>query len=361
VDIELIRSIPRLEALRDAWNALADRLEGPLLRHEWFASCARVFSSEDDLRVVTVWRGSELAGAAPLTLVRGPGGPRLEFLGMSALHEPSGFLFADDQALRTLLTAVVELRQPMLLQRMDADSRVPSLLRRVVPRPGVIVTRPTAPSLAIAVNAGWDAYHGGLSSRITGNLRRLKARAARVGDVQTQVLTPTESEVGGLLNQVMAVEGSGWKGRQGSALSRKPPLRAFFDAYSRRAAHEGILRIALLRFGERVAAVELSVEAYRRWWQLKIGYDEELARFYPGLQLVEATIRYAFEQGLDSYEFLGSAASWEEHWRPEARHYCMTLAYPASLAGVRALSSDAISLAARRLARLRRPSSIERR
>ena len=57
--------------------------------------------------------------------------------------------------------------------------------------------------------------------------------------------------------------------------------------------------------------MELAIEACGRHWQLKIGYVDELAAYYPGLQLTEGSIRAAFAAGLDAYEFLGSAASWE--------------------------------------------------
>lgn len=344
---DVIQSIFELESLRDEWNVLADQAGKALLRHEWFACCAQALSAEDDLSVVVVRRDGQLAAVAPLVSGAVSGGRRLELLGMSLLHEPSGFLFADDDALEALMGAVVGLGAPLMLQRLDDCSPVPALLRRAVPWPGIVVTRPTVPSLSVPVTMTWSDYHSGLSSRITGNLRRIKGRSASMGKTTISILSPGEADVDSILEEVMSVEGSGWKGTMGSAMAHKAPLRTFFNAYSRRAASEGILRVALLRFGARIAAVELAVEAYGRWWQLKIGYLDELSRYYPGLQLTEATIRYAFDRSLDSYEFLGSAASWEENWRPVRRHYCATIAYPRSFAGARALSADTWHLAGR--------------
>lgn len=346
----VVRTASDLEPLKTEWNALADRAETPLLGHEWFSSCAHTLSSEGQLRVVTIRRHDQLVGVAPLVLKAGHGAPRLELLGMAALHEPSGFLFADAVALEELVGVVAELGLPLVLQRLDSDSPLPQVLRRVLPWPGVVLTKPTAPSLSVPVLTTWAEYHVGLSSRITGNLRRLKARADQLGGTTVEVLSPKESDVDSMLELVMAVEGSGWKGAAGSAIQRKAGLRAFFFTYSRLAARLGVLRIALLRFGNQLAAVELAVEAYRRWWQLKIGYLDELSRFYPGLQLTEATIRYAFDHSLRSYEFLGSAAGWEERWRPKPHPCCMAIAYPRSLNGVRALSADAWHAGRKRIA-----------
>jgi CelD/BcsL family acetyltransferase involved in cellulose biosynthesis len=70
VQVETVRTLDALEPLRDEWNVLADRAESPLLRHEWFASCARAFSADGDLRVVTIRRSQQLVGIAPLAFRR---------------------------------------------------------------------------------------------------------------------------------------------------------------------------------------------------------------------------------------------------------------------------------------------------
>lgn len=358
VQVETVRTLDALEPLREEWNLLADRAESPLLSHEWFASCARAFSADGDLRVVTIRRSHQLVGIAPLTLRRFYGAPRLELLGMAALNEPSGFLAADEESLAWLVDAVVQFRMPLLLQRMTEDSPVPALLGQKLPWSSVLMKRPSAGYLFVPVTASWAEYYKTLSSRITGNLRRVKTRSKALGGTSIVVLTPAESDVKALLDEIVRVEGSGWKGRRGSALARNPPLRTFFEHYSLRAAREGILRVALLRFGDAVAAAELAVVAYRRWWQLKIGYAEEFAKHYPGLQLTEGTLRYAFDHALDSFEFLGSSASWENNWRPETRRQRMAAVYPSSVSGLHAFSVDACLMVGRRVAEFTsRPST----
>ena len=200
------------------------------------------------------------------------------------------------------------------------------------------------------VTASWTDYYKTLSSRITGNLRRVKTRSKALGDTSIAILTPAESDVKALLDEIVRVEGSGWKGRRGSALAQNLPLCTFFEHYSLRAARDGILRVALLRFGDSVAAAELAIVAYRRWWQLKIGYAEEFAKHYPGLQLTEGTLQYAFDHALDSYEFLGSSASWEANWRPETHRQRMAAVYPSSVSGLHAFSVDACLMVGRRAA-----------
>jgi len=104
-----------------------------------------------------------------------------------------------------------------------------------------------------------------------------------------------------------------------------------------------------LRFGTQLAAAELSVAAYGRMWQLKIGYHEAVGAYYPGLHLTAASIEEAFERGLEAYEFLGSAAPWEERWNPEVRRFHTLIAYPMTAAGLAGAGRDLVGSLLRRM------------
>jgi CelD/BcsL family acetyltransferase involved in cellulose biosynthesis len=348
----VVRSPAEFAPVAADWDRLAGRFGRALLRHDWFLTCAETLHRAADLRVVLVHRDGRLVAAAPLVLARDGWVSRLQILGMSALYEPSGLLYEDEDALSGLASRVAALGYPIVLQRLDAGAPVSAAFRRALGRRGVTLVRPTSPSAAVVVRAPWPEFEATLSSQIRSALRRHRTRAGKsVGDVSTEVLAPAVADVDALLDVVVAVEGSGWKGRNGSALRCRPDLQAFFRAYARRAAAAGRLRVALLRFGGRVAAVELAVEDFNRWWQLKIGFDEALRPFYPGLQLTLETVRRAFHCQLDSFEFLGSVAPWEERWHPEARGYEACIAYPASLRGGAALADDVARVALRRFRR----------
>jgi CelD/BcsL family acetyltransferase involved in cellulose biosynthesis len=356
VSIDVIRAIPQFEALAPEWDRLADGLGRPLLRHDWFAACLGPLHDPRDLSVVTVRDGGRLVGIAPLVHAGTGGSARLELIGVSTLHEPSGLLYESAEARQRLLAATLGLGTPLALDRLETASETATAMRRAVGRRGLVLVRPTRPSLAVQARGPWADYERGLSSRITGNLPRLRKRAAKLGPVTVDVYSPSEAEVGELYATVVAVEGSGWKGERGSALRCRENLGAFFEAYVRRAARRGELRIAFLRFGDRVAAVELALEVYGRWWQLKIGYESALASYYPGLLLTYAMVRRTFEHGLDAYEFLGSAADWEERWQPDRRQFEMCVVYPATISGGRRLLAGALAVGRQRWQRVaRRP------
>jgi CelD/BcsL family acetyltransferase involved in cellulose biosynthesis len=347
--MSVTRDISWLRARRDAWDALADAARNPLLEADWILSGVGTLHHERDFRLIAIERDGRLCAAAPL-VASGNGRLRpLELAGMATLYEPGDLLYEDDAALGELAAALLRQGRPLLLARLPAASPAVAAIERAVRRPGLALARQTASALVVPIAGSWDAYEQTLSSRLTSNVKRLARRAARAHPVRSDVVTPVPAQVPELFDRFMQVEASGWKGRASSSLIARPQLRAFFATYLEHAASTGRLRVAMLWFGDRLAAAEIALVAYNRWWQLKIGYDDACADLYPGLQLTHASVRHAFDAGLEAYEFLGSAAEWERRWNPEERRFVTLAVYPPTVAGAAGLGADLTRHAGRRI------------
>jgi CelD/BcsL family acetyltransferase involved in cellulose biosynthesis len=112
---------------------------------------------------------------------------------------------------------------------------------------------------------------------------------------------------------------------------------------------DGTLRICLLRIGDRVAAMQLAVEQGGSFWLMRSTIDARYADCLPGLLLSQATIRYAAEAGLSSYEFLHAEDDAARVWRTDERA-CMSLRiYPLGIRGLAALAADCAAAAWERL------------
>jgi CelD/BcsL family acetyltransferase involved in cellulose biosynthesis len=342
-EVVVVRTVREFAALREEWDALAALHAQPLIGHDWFLSCVRTLHAEGDLRIVLVRRGGVLIAAAPLALRREHGVARLELLGMHVLHEPSGFLHRDGDALDALVRAVLALGRPLVLQRIDAASAVEPALRRALGGRGWLIARRTGPTVRVALAGDWATFVRGLSGKMRKWQKRARTLAEEIGPVTVEKLAPGTAEVEAHLRVFTALEASGWKGRQRSALLSKQALGAFFHDYMHRAAAAGTLRVWYLRIGSTVAAVQLTLEACRAVWILKIAYDESLARLSPGVQLTFETFRDACAQGYVAYEFIGSADDWKLRWRGELCQRSVLLVYPRSPRGALALGADVLS------------------
>lgn len=339
--VDVLERIEELRCIAADWDALAYRSGTPLLSADWFLACAETLCAESDLRVVVVRRAGALCAVAPLVVVRGEGGERLEVLGVSALYEPSGFLYDTDESLHHLVSKIVSLRMPAVLDRIPAESPLAGMFRELIGYRGVIFSRSTAPAAYVATIGSWEEYFQSISGQRRYDYRRKRKRTERFGRVGVRIERPRGGDgLPLMLEEVFRVEGAGWKGRSGSGLLANERVRKFIARYSEMACDRGTLAVCFLEIEEQPIATILGIVWEKRFWVLKIGYDERWARCSPGIQLTMETIRYAFEQGFKGYEFLGSEEPWQAIW-PRSRHDLTSVVlYPMSVTGFLSLCVD---------------------
>jgi CelD/BcsL family acetyltransferase involved in cellulose biosynthesis len=354
----VVRSLQAFVALAAEWDALAAAHRQPLVEHDWYLSCAETLHAEAELRIVLVREGGALIAAAPLAAHREGGIERLEILGMRVLHEPSGLLYRDEAALRTLIRAVTALRRPLMLQRVDRGGPIERVARETVGWRGCVLAHDTGPTVRLPLAESWPEVLARVSGRMRKWLRRAGMLAAAEGPVRVEHVSPGLDDVAAHLERFAALEAAGWKGRNRSALGTRSSLGTFFAAYVRRAAARGTLRFCFLHVGTTLAAAQIAIDAHGSRWVLKIAYDETLARLSPGLQLTAVALEDAVQRGLAACEFIGSADEWKQRWHGELRDLRLVLVYPGSARGVAAFGVDAVvragRAATRRLAARRR-------
>jgi CelD/BcsL family acetyltransferase involved in cellulose biosynthesis len=147
-----------------------------------------------------------------------------------------------------------------------------------------------------------------LASCIAGDVRRevrrREKRLAEAGRLEHVVLRE-RSELPGWIEQFLALEASGWKGRRGSALACSEPNRRFAERLFTGAFERGRLLMAGLDLDGRPIARYCGLTAGEGAIAFKTGFDESLRRFAPGtLALVDLTALAHERPGLqwmDSY------------------------------------------------------------
>ncbi len=88
----------------------------------------------------------------------------------------------------------------------------------------------------------------------------------------------------------LELERSGWKGRTGTAMACDPDHARLFVDLCRGWERAGRLQLLALQSDERVVSMKCNVHAGAGTFCFKIAFDEELARFSPGVQLEIANI-----------------------------------------------------------------------
>jgi CelD/BcsL family acetyltransferase involved in cellulose biosynthesis len=356
VTVETVDDAHALAPLAGAWNALAEPFQHPCLTFEWFEACARASAPEARPCIVVVrGGGGEVRAIAPLVRVRRNGSRALEILGnpLCNLCEPGGLLYRDQASLRTLVEAMLEFRLPLRLDRLPAGSPESGLLGNIG---GVLMSvRPRRTrSLYLPVDGTWSAFEARLGSKRRSDLRRARKLAEQFGAVWFDAVRLTSDNVHDHLQELFALEASGWKGREGTAILTNPFQRKFWTRFADHAAGDGNLVLFVMRINGETAALRLAVEHASRLWEFKIAYDERFRRCFPGVLLTRETLRYVFERELAGHEFLGGEEGWERSWSVDAHEYLSFRIYPRSIAGAWGLAGDSARFVVSRA----RPASV---
>jgi CelD/BcsL family acetyltransferase involved in cellulose biosynthesis len=127
---------------------------------------------------------------------------------------------------------------------------------------------------------------GRLSGRHRKTLRRQRRRLGdELGAEVEAVDVAASGDVEAGIEDLLRLELRGWKGRAGTAMACRPGDAAWFRRFCTGLHAEGRLELWALRGGGRVAAWQANVLGGDTVFHFKIAYDEELARFSPGMQL----------------------------------------------------------------------------
>ena len=109
--------------------------------------------------------------------------------------------------------------------------------------------------------------------------------------------------IAGMVDSLLDLEQSGWKGRGGSALACAGGTAGLFRDVAIGGARAGQFQLATLHAGERLLAFSTVLTGTGRWYGFKSAFDETAARYGPGVLLLDwITRRFADQQSATSFD-----------------------------------------------------------
>jgi CelD/BcsL family acetyltransferase involved in cellulose biosynthesis len=269
------------------------------------------FAAGQDLRIVVVRHSGELVGLFPLQAKRRFKGLPLRTL-TSWLHPHCMLCVPLVRANRAhqAINAVFEWARSeasvLELSYLAADGPFHRALLEALnerDRGWLAFDAYTRPLLRRASDA--ETY---LKSSLAGELRRdLRRKEKRLGETGTleHVALRSKDELARWIDEFLALEASGWKGKRGSALACSESNRRFAVELFTRAFERNRLVMVGLNLNGRAIARHCSLIAGEGAISFKTAYDEELRRFGPGILAELDNIRAFHErsglQWMDSY------------------------------------------------------------
>jgi hypothetical protein len=139
-----------------------------------------------------------------------------------------------------------------------------------------------------------DYLRAAMSREHRKDLRRKTKRFAELGRLQYTALEPG-GDVDGWLEDFMRLEAGGWKGVLGGALASSEANRAYFRAVAKEAFRRGRLGMLALELNGARVAQKCNFLSGNGAFAFKIAYDENYARYSPGLLLEIENLRRLHE------------------------------------------------------------------
>ena len=350
--VDLVREMDA-DRLAAEWEQLEPRGNWPTQTRDFAAALAPLLSGQHQ-QLIGVHSGVAITALLPLCRDRRYLA-RWRMAGAAELFEPGDLLCADPAAADPIAAAIRAAHHPLSLDRISRDSPLVPALRRAMRGRGWVSVRPAMPCPMIALGESWRDPESRFNAGRRSDFRRAARRAEAIGPVTFETLAPGPADFDALFDEAIGVELRSWKREAGSALAVDRRRETFFRRFFRSAAARGTFRLSFMRIGGEAVAMQLALLWAGQYWLFKIGHDDRFGKCSPGTLLMLHTLRWAAEQGLESYELLGETEAWiTRFWTQEQRDCIRVRTYPFTPPGLVALLADGLFWLRHRLGRAAR-------
>jgi CelD/BcsL family acetyltransferase involved in cellulose biosynthesis len=290
------RPLADLSAIAGEWRRLAERALAPNVFYEPAFALAAAPAFGREIGAGLVWSpANKLVGLFPASIERRRYGLALPVL-VSWTHPygPLGAPLVDRDASEAVIAAWLDhvaadprLPDIVLLPFFPLDGALAHALDAVVVRRGGQSRSLAQHRRALLAPAGERAAYldEAIGRKRRKELNRLLKRLGEDG-VVASVSAGDPAGVADALEDFLALEAGGWKGRAGTAARDHAEIAAFMRVAVGALAGEGKAQVSRLCIDERAIAAVVTLRSAASAWCWKIAYDERYARFSPGVQLL---------------------------------------------------------------------------
>ena len=325
-----------VEQIAHDWRLLCDEFgdEEVFYRPEWAQAYLQAFEPKADLILISAWSADKLRGVLPLVRRRivMSGLPIVQLTLPANVHSLRASLTVcpgqeGEAALKAIWQAVKELPRWDVIDVANAvEGNTLDRLVSLAQKDGYHTARkrtsqtlylPIASSTTPASDKGAQPpWLAGTRPKFRSHLRRAKRQLEEQGTLELKHSSTADPVA---LEKFYALEASGWKGAEGTAIKCHPSTRQFYDAIAQAAARDGYLSLDFLELNGKPIAGHFGFNLRGRYFLAKAGYDEAFRRHGPGQLLVNEILNQTPERGLHEFDFVGPATWDESRWASARR------------------------------------------
>jgi hypothetical protein len=323
-----------VERIADPWRQLCDESgdEEIFYRPEWALAYLQAFNSSAEVIVISVWKGERLRGVLPLVrhISHAYGVPVTKLSLPANIHSLRASLTVcsgteGDAALSAMMQAVGELPKwdVMDVANVVGGSGMDRFLKLATDEGFPTATKRTSQTLYVPISEiisakpdGQPPWLAGTRPKFRSHLRRSRKQLEELGALKLHHFHKADAEA---LQKFYALEASGWKGKEGTAIRCDPRTKQFYDLVAQAAARYGYLSLDFLELDGQPIAAHFGFNLRGRYFLCKAGYNESFRRQGPGQLLVHEVLSETLERGLWEFDFVGPATWDESRWASARR------------------------------------------
>jgi CelD/BcsL family acetyltransferase involved in cellulose biosynthesis len=278
----------------DAWRDLVARALEPnvFLEPSFALAAATHLAGGREVGAILIRDGARLMGLVP-GRVEGfaAGRPVTTFVGWTHPYAPLSAPLLDRETAKEVVGCVLQALPKLpgaprliLYPFVNEDGAVARLRAGELARKGISVSR-FDPHQRAMLRPAADSHP--LASISGGRLKELRRQRRRLGELGALAhrRVARGPETGAAIAAYLALEARGWKGRTGGAARSHAAICEFLRSTVLALAAEGKAQIDLLDLDSKPVAVAITLFSGDHAWFWKIAYNEDYARFSPGVQL----------------------------------------------------------------------------
>jgi CelD/BcsL family acetyltransferase involved in cellulose biosynthesis len=311
----------RFAEMREPWNRLA--ASSLFLTWEWLDAWWTAFADGGRMQIRAEWRGEDLVAG----LAMGRRGRHL-----FAMANRKSDLFSPVRVDGTPLDGMVDALAAGPWSRVTmpgmpkGDPETGWLAARLREHGWLALEQTREVCPIVETSGSFDDYMKSLGRHARNRLRNARRRLERAGRLEVRAVR-TVDRLGPVLEESLALEARGWKGRSRTAVLSSERDSLFWRLVLQRFHALGTLRFSELRLDGRLLAFCIDVVHGDRVFALKTGYDEDRGNFSPGHVLRLANIERCFEEPYVAQELMGPIVHWKQRYATDVRETVMLRAY----------------------------------
>ncbi len=323
--IQWLRTPEELFGVEDAWRELEDAVAHRTVlstfdyNAAWYRHYGRGFGAETLIGLA--WRGSTLAGVAPLVVRRRTiGRVPLTCVEFNAHEAYAGEFLVEDDRPETAALFLDSLARSVrfdviCLNDIDLASARHAALLEAAARHRLGLETTNHPNAVVDLSRGYDAYFKARSAHFRQAVRRHARRVADAGTphVGGVVLTRGLDQIDDALERMIAITEASHK-LLGARLA--DCHRNFLSDLGHRFGRRGMLALPILTIGGRNAAFVMGMVERSCFYDVTLSYDEAFEKLRPGTHLIQELLRELAGRGVHTFVSHG-AHDYKQHWATE--------------------------------------------